>query len=225
MKYMSSILAKKYNKIAILYYDCKVCDEKHALAYTPEFKRGIYRVPSHPMSKQKTPPEIQAIHDELGIPAHYASSCGLDFQPDCQSLVATELDVFGRQPYLSESAFIAWQEMQKAASEDGIELQIVSAFRSADYQKNLLQRKLEAGQCLEDILKVNAAPGFSEHHSGCALDITTPDFKPLEEVFENSPAFIWLCEHGKQYGFSMSFPKQNDAGIAYEPWHWKYAAD
>ena len=120
---------------------------------------------------------------------------------------------------------MAWQEMQKAASKDGIELQIVSAFRSADYQKNLLQRKLEAGQCLEDILKVNAAPGFSEHHSGCALDITTPDFEPLEEEFENSPAFTWLCEHGKSYGFSLSFPRHNDAGIAYEPWHWKYTAD
>jgi len=171
-----------------------------------------------------TPPEIQAIHAELDIPAHYPSSCGLDFQADCQCLVATELGVFGRQPYLQEKAFIAWQKMQKAASADGIELQIVSAFRSADYQKNLLQRKLEAGQRLEDILKVNAAPGFSEHHSGCALDITTPDYAPLEEEFENSPAFFWLCAHGKNFGFSMSFPKQNSAGIAYEPWHWKYTA-
>ena len=91
-------------------------------------------------------------------------------------------------------------------------LQIVSAFRSADYQKNLLQRKLEAGQGLEDILKVNAAPGFSEHHSGCALDITTPDFEPLEEEFENSPAFTWLCEHGKSYGFSLSFPRAQRCG-------------
>ncbi len=172
-----------------------------------------------------TPPEIQAIHAELGIPTHYPSSCGLEFQADCLSLVATELDVFGRQPYLEEKAFIAWQEMQKAASADGIELQIVSAFRSAEYQKNLLQRKLESGQRLEDILKVNAAPGFSEHHSGCALDITTPDYAPLEEEFENSPAFAWLCEHGKNFGFSMSFPKHNNAGIAYEPWHWKYTAD
>ncbi len=177
------------------------------------------------MSKQKTTSEILAIHVELGIPPHYPTSCGLDFQPDCQSLVATEMDVFGRQPYLEENAFIAWREMQKAAREDGIELQIVSAFRSAEYQKNLLQRKLEAGQRLEDILKVNAAPGFSEHHSGCALDITTPDFVPLEEEFENSPAFIWLCEYGNSYGFSMSFPKYNDAGIAYEPWHWKYTVE
>jgi D-alanyl-D-alanine carboxypeptidase len=162
------------------------------------------------------------MHEELGIPATYAGSCKLDFQPDCSDLVKTELDVFGRQPLLAASAFAAWQSMQAGARQAGIELQIVSAYRSAEYQKNLLQKKLDRGETLEQILRVNAAPGYSEHHSGCALDITTPGYEPLEETFDNSPAFAWLCAHADEYGFTLSFPRGNAAGMGYEPWHWKY---
>lgn len=165
---------------------------------------------------------IQDLHEELGIPDSYAQSCGLEYCPECDSLVETEVDVFGRQPLLDSSAFAAWQTMQGRARLEGVELQIVSAFRSADYQADLLRQKINRGDTIEDILKVNAAPGYSEHHSGCALDITTPGFEPLEEVFEQSAAFDWLCRNARAFGFSMSFPRDNAAGIAYEPWHWKY---
>lgn len=165
---------------------------------------------------------IQAMHEDLGIPDTYASTCNLDFHPDCTDLVMTELDVFGRQPQLAQSAFLAWQTMQSRAREEGIELQIVSAYRSADYQHGLLQKKLNKGDAMDQILKVNAAPGYSEHHSGCALDITTPGFTPLEEEFENSKAFSWLCSNARAFGFTMSFPRGNAAGMSYEPWHWMY---
>lgn len=167
-------------------------------------------------------PEITDMHRELGIPENYAQTCGLVYHPECRTLVETEADVFGRQPYLDTSAFTAWQAMQEKAQDDGITLQIVSAYRSARYQMELLQKKLARGDTIEDVLQVNAAPGFSEHHSGCALDITTPGFEPLEEEFEHSPAFNWLCRHGGKFGFSMSFPRDNPTGMAYEPWHWKF---
>ena len=165
---------------------------------------------------------IAAMHEELGIPASYAATCKLAYQPECETLVETEPDVFGRQPLLAADACRAWQAMKSGAQTAGIELQIVSAYRSAEYQKGLLQKKLDQGQALEKILAVNAAPGYSEHHSGCALDITTPGFEPLAEAFENSPAFAWLCAHGAEYGFRMSFPRDNAAGMQYEPWHWLY---
>lgn len=178
------------------------------------------------MTKQtSTNTSIQAMHEELGIPHSYASSCGLDLQPECQLLVATELDVFGRQPYLEKSSYASWQLMQQKAENEGVILQIVSAYRSAQYQKDLIQRKLDAGQSIEDILKVNAAPGYSEHHSGCALDITTPDFEPLAEEFEKSPAFDWLCRHAQGFGFTLSFPRDNPFDVCYEPWHWKYRSE
>jgi len=165
---------------------------------------------------------IQAMLNRLGIPVAYTESCGMAYQPDCMDLVETEPDVFGRQPYMDRTAHTAWLAMQKKAGEAGITLQIVSAFRSADYQCGLLQAKLDKGQHISDILKVNAAPGYSEHHSGCALDLTTPGYSPLEEDFENSPAFAWLTQHASEFDFQLSFPRDNTAGICYEPWHWCY---
>ncbi|HPF74253.1 MAG TPA: D-alanyl-D-alanine carboxypeptidase family protein, partial [Xanthomonadaceae bacterium] len=64
------------------------------------------------------------------------------------------------------------------------------------------------------------APGFSEHHSGNALDIGTPDEPPAEESFENTAAFDWLCENAPNFGFQLSYPRNNPHGIVYEPWHW-----
>jgi D-alanyl-D-alanine carboxypeptidase len=114
--------------------------------------------------------------------------------------------------------------MKDAAAAGGIELQAVSAFRSVEYQAGIISRKLDAGQSMAQILKVSAAPGYSEHHSGRALDISTPGFEPLEEAFENSPAFEWLQESAGDYGFALSFPRNNQHGLAYEPWHWCWIA-
>jgi len=166
--------------------------------------------------------KISEILQELGIPESHVTRCGLPTQQECGNLVETESDVFGRQPQLDAEAFAAWTAMKTAASQQGVALQIVSAFRSFDYQKELFLRKLARGDSLEAILEVNAAPGFSEHHSGCALDIGTPDWPHLEESFESSPAFAWLQANAGRFGFHMSFPRGNAAGVVYEPWHWCY---
>jgi D-alanyl-D-alanine carboxypeptidase len=110
--------------------------------------------------------------------------------------------------------------MRAAAARESVELQVVSAFRSADYQLGLLRRKLERGQSIRQILRVSAAPGYSEHHSGRALDLTSPGFKPLEEEFEHSAAYAWLSANAQRFGFRLSYPRENQHGIAFEPWHW-----
>lgn len=114
----------------------------------------------------------------------------------------------------------AWADMQAAAANDSIELQLVSAYRSIDYQAGIIKRKLDAGQSIADILAVSAAPGYSEHHTGRALDLTTPGYEPLEERFEESPAFEWLGKSANSFGFRMSFPRNNPHSLCYEPWHW-----
>ena len=96
----------------------------------------------------------------------------------------------------------------------------MSAFRSAEYQLGILERKLARGQSIDEILRVSAAPGYSEHHSGRAVDLTAPGFAPLEEEFENSSAFAWLVANAARFGFALSYPRDNPHGIAYEPWHW-----
>ena len=173
-------------------------------------------------SNQSTATErkIAALQRQLGIPADYSARHHLKIQVECQQLTSIGEDVFAREQMMTPNAASAWLAMQAAAAEEGVELQAVSAFRSIDYQAGIIQRKLSAGQNIKEILKVSAAPGFSEHHSGCALDITTPGCEPLEEEFENSQAFKWLLSSASDFCFSLSYPKNNLHGVAYEPWHW-----
>jgi D-alanyl-D-alanine carboxypeptidase len=113
-----------------------------------------------------------------------------------------------------------WQQMVEAASRDGIRLLIVSGFRSYEYQAQLIRNKLEAGQDIAEILTVNAAPGYSQHHTGRAVNIATPGSRPLMEEFETSEAFAWLQQNGGHHGFSMTYPREHRSGFIYEPWHW-----
>ncbi|MGV3591056.1 MAG: M15 family metallopeptidase [Gammaproteobacteria bacterium] len=170
------------------------------------------------------PPGLDAMLRSLGIPSSYASTCGMPPQMECTTLVLTEPDVFGRQPQLDAGAYAAWTAMKEAAARDGITLQLVSAFRSIAYQHDLIQRKLARGDSIAAILAVNAAPGFSEHHTGRAVDIGTPGFAHLEIEFEQSPAFAWLTSRAREFSFRMSFPRGNPYGVQYEPWHWCYDA-
>ena len=110
--------------------------------------------------------------------------------------------------------------MREAAAGDSADLQVVSAFRSIEYQLGILERKLASGQSVTEILRVSAAPGYSEHHTGRAVDVTAQGFAALEEEFEKSPAFAWLTENAGRFGFRMSYPRGNRHGVVYEPWHW-----
>lgn len=160
----------------------------------------------------------------LGVPRDYGHARGLRRVRESSHLESIGLDTQGREQFLAPRAARAWARMREAAAQDGVELQVVSAFRSVEYQLGILKRKLERGQSMEQILRVSAAPGYSEHHSGRALDVTTPGFAALEEEFENSPAFAWLKRHARRFGFHLSYPRRNPHGLAYEPWHWRWKA-
>ena len=170
------------------------------------------------------PDRLMELFEELGIPQDYQDSCGQPRQEEATELVSCGKDVFDREQQMTPATRDAWNDMCSAAAKDGVELQLVSAYRGIDYQGDLIRRKLDRGDDIHNILKVNAAPGFSEHHTGRALDLTTPGTEPLEESFEETDAFQWLCQHAGEYGFRMSYPRENPYGIAYEPWHWAYFA-
>jgi D-alanyl-D-alanine carboxypeptidase len=112
--------------------------------------------------------------------------------------------------------------MHAAALRDDVVLEAISGYRSHDYQLGIFERKLARGQDVRQILTVNAAPGYSEHHGGNALDIGAPGEAPAEESFERTPAFAWLTAHAGDSGFVMSYPRDNAHGIVYEPWHWRH---
>ncbi|HET7674920.1 MAG TPA: M15 family metallopeptidase [Gammaproteobacteria bacterium] len=171
--------------------------------------------------------DLAALHRELGIPADYAAHRGCPPQPEAAEaeLVSIGGDIYGRDQRLIVPAAQAWQAMVSAAAADGVGLQPVSAFRGIEYQAGIVRRKLAAGQPIGQILKVSAAPGYSEHHTGRAVDIATAGADPLVETFADTPAFAWLTENAGKFGFKMSYPRDNPYGMIYEPWHWAFQLD
>lgn len=161
---------------------------------------------------------------DLGVPRDYGRTRHLNVVREPTALAFVGLDVSERAQWLAPRAARAFVRMREAATNDRIALEIVSAFRSADYQLGIVRRKRERGLAIDEILRVSAAPGYSEHHSGRAVDVTTPGYAALEEEFEKSPAFGWLMRHAKRFGFRLSYPRNNRHGIAYEPWHWCWHA-
>lgn len=168
---------------------------------------------------------IAALHRELNIPLDYAERTGLPFheQVALSELVVAQLDDAGRPLVLTKRAAEALGAMREAAQREGIDLLPFSGFRSYLYQRGLLLAKINKGIPIEDILKVLAAPGYSEHHTGEAVDLTTTGCPQAEEVFEATDAYRWLTAHAKRFGFSESFPRNNPHTLVYEPWHWRYS--
>ncbi len=156
----------------------------------------------------------------LGIDAGYGIARGLAAVSEPARLAFAGFDRYARPLWLGSKAADAWQRMRAAAACEGVGLEAISGYRSHAYQLGIFRRKLARGLALEAILEVNAAPGYSEHHSGHALDIGAPGEPPAEESFETTPAFAWLRARAADFGFSMSYPRDNPHGIVYEPWHW-----
>lgn len=169
---------------------------------------------------------LEIIYQELGIEATHLASYKLEFcaEPPLDTLEVTDIDFEGRPFILDKQASVAWLNMCVAAKADGVILRPYSGFRSYLYQKQLIKRKLEKGKPLEIILTETAVPGFSEHHSGRAVDICADGVFDLSENFELTNAFVWLKKNALMFGFHLSYPRHNTKGIVYEPWHWCFRA-
>ncbi|HZF28750.1 MAG TPA: M15 family metallopeptidase [Gammaproteobacteria bacterium] len=157
---------------------------------------------------------------DLGIPIDYGRNPRRPAHPEAHELEDVEANIVGRMQQLAPDTARDWRRMKSAAFTDGVEILLVSGFRSVRHQTDLIRRKLSKGVEIARILEVNAAPGFSEHHTGRAVDVATPGTRPLSEDFESSAAFAWLTGHGARFGFTMPYGRNNVYGFSYEPWHW-----
>ena len=166
---------------------------------------------------------LMARLEVLGLDEAYGERTGLELVAEPSVLSLAGFDRYRRPLWLTADAARAWEAMRRTAVADDVVLDAISGYRSHAYQLGIFERKLGRGQNVEQILTVNAAPGYSEHHSGNALDIGTPGEPPAEESFEHTNAFAWLTAHAGQFQFRMSYSRDNPHGIVYEPWHWYYA--
>jgi D-alanyl-D-alanine carboxypeptidase len=175
------------------------------------------------ISRMHTSETSQLLMD-LGISSEIISDRKLLQYDEADSLELAETGEDGREHLLIGDAAKAWHSLRDAAKTDGEQIFVVSAFRSISRQAEIISKKIECGINIDEILLVCAPPGYSEHHTGRALDLSTPGIESLNEVFESSTAFKWLERNAKKFSFSLSYPRGNAAGYNYEPWHWCYSA-
>lgn len=112
----------------------------------------------------------------------------------------------------------AFNVLVEGAAADGIEIFLVSGYRSYTLQDSLYRRYCaEDGQALADTY--SARPGHSEHQSGLAIDVNS-----LSYSFADTAEGKWLAANAHKYGFIIRYAKdkQSETGYSYEPWHIRY---
>ena len=168
------------------------------------------------------PERVRLILAALDIPEDLIRKRALPLCLEADKLELAEVGDDGCEYRLTPAAAAAWHRMKAAAAADGVAIRIASAFRSIERQVEILREKLAKGVSLAEILAASAPPGYSEHHTGRAIDVTTDGVTPFEIEFETTPAFAWLIANASRFGFILSFPPGNRYGYQYEPWHWFY---
>ncbi|MGI0483592.1 D-alanyl-D-alanine carboxypeptidase family protein [Geminocystis sp. CENA526] len=131
---------------------------------------------------------------------------------------------YHRTEFLDREAGEAFKRMKADAQAQGVDLVLISGFRSISDQAKLFEKQIQKRGSKEAASKLSAPPGHSEHHTGYALDIgdgKQPSLD-LKFQFENTEAYRWLVNNAYKYGFELSFPKNNIQGVSFEPWHWRY---
>ncbi len=134
----------------------------------------------------------------------------------------------GYEIRLREVAAKNYLSMEAAARADGVDLAVISGFRTiAEQQQLFFDISKQRNQTPAQRAKVSAPPGHSEHHTGYAIDIGDGNVASatLSTSFEKTAAFQWLQNNAAKYGFEMSFPVNNPQGVMYEPWHWRFVGD
>lgn len=141
---------------------------------------------------------------------------------------AKELKAINSRWQLRVPAAKNFLQMQAAARAAGINLVVISAFRSVkDQERIFFDVKQARNQAASKRAEVSAPPGYSEHHTGYAIDIgdgNNPKTN-LSQSFENTAAYRWLKNNAARYDFEMSFTPGNAQGVSYEPWHWRFVGD
>lgn len=136
----------------------------------------------------------------------------------------------------------SYKQMAAAAEAAGHPLVVVSAYRSIQYQeqvfnstvtRNMSQDNLSKEAATEETKKTVTEPGYSEHHTGLAVDVVDEDWynhydesasEVLDAAYGKQPGAKWLAENADKYGFIVRYPDGDEkiTGITYEPWHLRY---
>lgn len=143
-----------------------------------------------------------------------------NYQPE--NLVPVDDEKYGYWNMIRADVYEEFKKMSADAQKDNVTLFIASPYRSYNDQK-ILYNSYVASDDVKKADTYSARPGYSEHHTGLAMDLI-PEFGLELDTFENSDGFKWMQENGYKYGFILRYPKDKEyiTGYMYEPWHYRY---
>jgi len=180
---------------------------------------ALWIVFPQPLRRLLAPPPVQGLNARPGLDGRLLGHFPYAEVP------ASELVAIAPGVQLQVDAAEALQAMQRAATADGVDLRVLSAFRSIALQKHLFfDVKSERNQSAQERAMVSAPPGYSEHSTGYAVDLgdgREPGTN-LSRSFETTAAYGWLRANANRFHFHLSFPDGNPQGVSYEPWHWRF---
>lgn len=149
--------------------------------------------------------------------------------------------VFGKGFSLRKEAYDAFVKMRTAAAKEGIDIHVVSSYRTYAHQNRIWERKykrftkqgLSPIKAIKKIIAYSTIPGTSRHHWATDIDIIDKNTKYSGDVlvprkFHGDGPFCklreWLEENANTYGFYIVYTDHdNRKGFKYEPWHYTYA--
>ncbi len=130
--------------------------------------------------------------------------------------------------YLQPRAAAAWESLRTAAAKSGHSISLTSAYRSASSQASIFRSRMTgtSDAALHTLLETVAAPGYSKHHTGYAIDLRSGSAVLFD--FADTPAYEWLSAdnfaNAKAHGWMPSYPDSvASQGPNPEPWEFVWA--
>jgi LAS superfamily LD-carboxypeptidase LdcB len=198
-------------------------------SFTSEQFRDLYNSFAFPNTKDIIqPPEITGVLSADQRIYLLAEQRGYVLR----SVVREPISSTSDNKQLQEKSVTPWEEMKKAATTDGINLFLLSAYRSVEDQRALFLEEISrsglssaqiangsADSAINKILERAAPPGYSRHHTGYTIDISCPDQPNF--IFARTSCFEWLSknnyQNAKRFGWIPSYPENTE-----KPESWEY---
>lgn len=132
----------------------------------------------------------------------------------------------GDKYYLRSILINDLKNLVSAATADGIDLSIISAYRSYATQTSTYSYWVQYNDGDTDAAdRISARPGHSQHQLGTAIDFSSKEVSDsIGTRFNQTKASAWLQKNAYKYGFVISFPSgyERITGFSYESWHYRY---
>ena len=219
-EFLASVILKEYVYDIIKFIDIDIFKEENYSRYR-EFFNGNY--------------EKTVLHVNIGLDKDFYTDTDIveEFSTSMlinkyhgvsedfvvPNLVKLDSECSNGDNYLNSEAADAFVKMCKAAKKEGYYILANYTYRDFETQQAVWDQYLELyGQSYND--RYVTKPGFSEHHTGLAIDVKSTK----SNIFKNSKEYTWMVENSYKYGFIHRYKesKESITGISSEAWHFRY---